>query len=153
LAIGFLGEPKELHQPNVHDGRPWWGVSLPFTSGAPCEVRKPIIEDSDERGKNIKASCEAFWPEAERKIDVAVVHLGLLDKWLEGQNRPKSQVEVQRVLLRFKRIVPHVLVTSGRGRPENLPERCRFLPYSLLEASLMADHFDKLSFLTSLHSL
>ena len=57
-------------------------------------------------------------------IDMAIIHQGIFDEWLSGYNR-------ERFLEELKKIVPFIIVDSGRGLP-HLPKGVKFIPFSIL---------------------
>lgn len=74
-------------------------------------------------------------------IDILIVHQGILDKWYpEFKNH-----EGMRMLLDgLKCLVKYVVVTTGRGTPENIPEEAHLLPFAVVESTLFKKYPEKL---------
>lgn len=74
-------------------------------------------------------------------VDILIVHQGILDKWYpEFKNRK----DMGKLLEGFKRLVKYVVVTTGRGTPENIPEEAHLLPFAVVESTLFKKYPEKL---------
>jgi hypothetical protein len=71
----------------------------------------------------------------EIDFDILIVHQGILDKIQKIKN--KSREEIERILLDIKDEVPYIFVTSGRGKPESIPAGVKFIPFSIIESTLL----------------
>ena len=82
--------------------------------------------------------------------DIIVLHQGILDK-IEPSTLEKVG-GLDGFILSLKEKIPFVVVTSGRGRPHpnELPEGVKFLPFSILEASIMAMPHSKFNLIKQL---
>jgi hypothetical protein len=78
------------------------------------------------------------------KIDFLIIHQGILDEW---QEKNKSKENLTRKILKIKDEIPFVICTSGRGMPDNLPYGVKFMPFSIIEASMVGDYFEKFTLL------
>jgi hypothetical protein len=113
---------------------------------------KLIEEKKDDKHKQFKMydypnveaeSIESqLWPGNQRGLDMIMIHQGILDKWKEN-NKTKEALTSE--ILDLKELVPFVIITSGRGEPENLPGGIKYLGFSGLEACMVGTHFEKLS--------
>ncbi len=65
------------------------------------------------------------------KLDFLIIHQGILDKL------NKTKEEIEDILDSLKEKIPFIVVTSGRGKPENIPDNVKFLPFSNIESTLM----------------
>lgn len=74
-------------------------------------------------------------------IDILIVHQGILDKWFTDL---KSVEGMKHLLEGFKRLVKYVVVTTGRGTPENIPEEAHLLPFAVVESTLFKKYPEKL---------
>jgi hypothetical protein len=78
----------------------------------------------------------------KKKYDVFIIHQGILDK--TGLLSEKIEEEIDR----WKRnYFSMVVVTSGRGTPANIPKNARFIPFSILESTLLTTGISKLTML------
>lgn len=68
--------------------------------------------------------------------DVFIIHQGILDKIVEGSL-------LASFIDKIKESVPFVIITSGRGEPENIPENVKFLPFSNIESFVLSDFPEK----------
>lgn len=74
-------------------------------------------------------------------VDILIVHQGILDKWYpEFKNRK----DMGKLLEGFKKLVKYVVVTTGRGTPENIPEEAHLLPFAVVESTLFKKYPEKL---------
>jgi len=105
--------------------------------------------NSFEWGSGTGEGFEDLWSKEQRGIDVLLIHQGILDKWRET----KTQSELTKNILNLKDHFPFVVITSGRGKPENLPFGTKFLPYSGIEMCMLGGYFEKLTLFRQLMSL
>ncbi len=87
-------------------------------------------------------------------FDLVVIHQGIIDKWWSDH----SQNAVKGILgkLRARNGSPDgrfVVVTTGRGRPDNIPETAKVLAFSTIETFLFKRYPEKLNFVNSLMSI
>jgi len=92
--------------------------------------RFQLYEDGELR-RNFNGKVE------KQKIDVLIVHQGVIDKL------SKSKEEVEDFFDRLKNHIPFILITSGRGTPENLPKNVKYVPFSDIESSVLSKPFSK----------
>lgn len=85
---------------------------------------------------------EVLWAEGQRGIDLLIVHQGILDEWQSANVHQYTQR-----VLNWKNYIPYIVVTSGRGRPENVPFGVRFLPFAGVEACMVGANFNKMNLL------
>ena len=82
--------------------------------------------------------------ESEIHPQAMIIHQGMLEricKELVAQGM--VHVGLQDILQLVRSAVPYVVVDSGRGIPSNLPPDIKFLPFSLIEETLMKDRISK----------
>jgi hypothetical protein len=129
----FLHEPSSYKQATkpVHG---YWG-SLRYHSG---HWRLDLRDEGSENARGLLAVAFANdpWPVA---AEVLLIHQGILDKWTASR-----EVNASLELLDVKDEIPWIAVTSGRGKPEQIPYGVRFLPFTGLQACLINERFDKL---------
>lgn len=66
-------------------------------------------------------------------IDMIVIHLGVIERLLIASGKQKSSTDVKHFIRWLTSISKaRVVVTSGRGKPDNLPTEAPFLAYSSL---------------------
>ncbi len=70
-------------------------------------------------------------------LQFLIIHQGILDKL------GKDKKGIEDLLNQIKSKIPFVVVTSGRGRPENVPDNVKFLPFANLEATLLCKPHSK----------
>lgn len=71
--------------------------------------------------------------------DVFIIHQGVLDKM-----GLKSEQEAQAFLDNIKKSIPFVFVTSGRGKPDNVPPNVKFIPFSSIDSFLLKEYPEKI---------
>jgi len=94
------------------------GVSLDYAGWTP----EPVVSIKDKQSDQID-------------FDILIVHQGILDKIQKIKN--KSKEEIESILLDLKEKVPYIFVTSGRGKPESIPAGVKFIPFSIIESTLL----------------
>jgi len=76
-------------------------------------------------------------------FDFFIIHQGILDKIQEGQEK-RIKMDWKKTIREWKNeVAPFVIVTSGRGRPVNVPENAKFLPFSVVEKTLITPYHSK----------
>lgn len=75
-------------------------------------------------------------------FDALIVHQGMIDKWLP--NMAHTAIHEEIFLAVLKRLIPYVVVTTGRGRPANIPDTARILPFSSIENALFKKYPEKM---------
>jgi len=71
--------------------------------------------------------------------DAVIIHQGVLDELFKGNSQGMSTF-----LEKLKTKIPLVVVTSGRGKPSNLPKNIRYIPFSNIETSLIKSYPEKI---------
>jgi len=81
-----------------------------------------LIADIEKRG-NLKG------------LDYIVIHLGIIEKMLICEGKPKKKENVMDFIIELQDKLDSktkVVITSGRGKPDNLPEQVPFVSFSTL---------------------
>ena len=60
---------------------------------------------------------------------------------------------MKEILEDLRQSIPRVVVTTGRGRPENIPADEKVLPFSVIESSLFKRYPEKLIFVNTIMNL
>jgi len=77
-----------------------------------------------------------------KRIDILVIHQGILDKMVFKKEDDKNEQSEQREFLNsIKENIPFVFITSGRGEP--MSPDTKFIPFSSIETTLMKDYPEK----------
>ena len=82
----------------------------------------------------------AFGIPAERSYDILIIHQGIIDKWCSAHDK----TVVGTLLKNLGQRVPFVVVTTGRGRPDNIPDDARVLPFTSVESTIFRKYPEKL---------
>lgn len=88
-----------------------------------------------------------------RQFDVLIIHQGIIDKWWGQAKHEKDNVKAILDNIRDKCCIPWVVVTTGRGRPENIPDDEKVLPFSVIESSLFRRYPEKLILVNTVMNL
>jgi len=76
-------------------------------------------------------------------FDFFIIHQGILDK-IEESQKNGIKIDWKETIREWKKeVAPFVIVTSGRGRPVNVPENAKFLPFSVVEKTLITSYHSK----------
>ncbi|MBR5901851.1 hypothetical protein IKZ40_05825 [bacterium] len=89
----------------------------------------------------------------EGQFDVIIIHQGIIDKWWGQAKHDRDNVKKILDNIREKCHIPWVVVTTGRGRPENIPEDEKVLPFSVIESSLFRRYPEKLILVNTIMNL
>ncbi len=108
----------------------------------PGKATGPVEEPNEEP----KAKCVDIAP---GEFDVLVIHQGIIDKWWERHNKDKVSI----ILNDLRLSIPRVIVTTGRGRPDNIPDHEKVLPFSVIESSLFRRYPEKLILVNTIMNL
>jgi len=74
-------------------------------------------------------------------FDFFIIHQGILDKI---EDKCQNKINWEETIKEWKsKVAPYVVVTSGRGRPESVPENAKFLPFSVVEKTLITPYHSK----------
>lgn len=68
-------------------------------------------------------------------LDYVLIHLGVIEKILIANSDQKKKENVLKFILELQEKLPNktrVVITSGRGKPDNLPEQVPFVAFSTL---------------------
>ena len=93
----------------------------------------PIVKDP-----NCEKMTFLFDKIPNNKYDIFIIHQGMLDKI-----GLKETGKVGEFIDKIKKSVPFVIITSGRGEPENIPQNAKFLPFSNIESFLLSNFPEK----------
>lgn len=94
---------------------------------------------------NEKNNLKEYISKYASKSHFIVIHLGILEKLLDNKMEEKTSNKIESII---KEIVPieenwnKIIITSGRGKPNNLPDTYSFVPISLIQNAIETT-FDK----------
>ena len=104
---------------------------------------------SDALAQDEGRKCSTYVDIPSGQFDVLVIHQGIIDKWWERHDKDK----VKEILNDLRLSIPRVVVTTGRGRPENIPDDEKVLPFSVIESSLFRRYPEKPVFINTIMNL
>lgn len=99
----------------------WMNISIPDVNDV-VNLNKQRFNSSDSQ------SLETYLGSLATSCDFLLIHLGIIEKLLGRTDEDK----ISDWLDIWKGKFTNLVVTSGRGRPSNLPRHARFLHYSLV---------------------
>ena len=100
--------------------------------------------------QNELINCE-YLDSIKNKFDILIFHQGLIDKWLpSGMKSPKG---VRFLLDYLKQYFRYVIITTGRGKPANIPSDARVIPFSCIESTLFQKYPEKLLLVDTIMNL
>lgn len=127
------------------------GEKLYGQGGVPRNKFYSIFNPSKKSGSiEFNVKDERLWPSKQQGLDLLSIHQGILDKW-RGEN--KSKKFLSRDILNFKNNVPFIVIDSGRGRPDNVPNGIKFLSLSNIEGCQAGSRFERLTLLRQIMSI
>jgi hypothetical protein len=92
-----------------------------------------------------KENLSEIWQDAGNfDGEILIIHHGILDKWFDVQKDKGGKEEMLKKLIQcLKQRFQYVVITSGRGRPEGVPNCVRFLPVSSFESGPQSECYEK----------
>ena len=105
-----------------------------------------IGKESQERDENQNVND---WESENRqestgaKHQILIIHQGIIDKCLQGVQSPDRVAEFLKFLVE-KKLIRYVVITTGRGKPANIPDIARILPFSIIESTLFKKYPEKM---------
>jgi len=115
-----------------------YSVTLGEDEAARKKNQVTIVDNKESETLWLSSSSKEL---VDENYQVLIIHQGVLDKLFEKNRRKESG---KRLLRDLATIIPVIVVTSGRGEPDDVPEGTLFLPFSNIEASLLSSSPEKL---------
>ena len=84
-------------------------------------------------------------------FDILIIHQGVIDKW--WPDRKHDADGVGEVLENLMKVIPYTVVTTGRGRPDNIPKWAKVLPFSSVESFLFRRYPEKMLLVNTVMSV
>ncbi|MHB8336979.1 MAG: hypothetical protein ACYDEE_06160 [Ignavibacteriaceae bacterium] len=116
-----------------------------------------VLKQNDISNENNKSESDKIKDYINGKIeycDFCIIHLGILEKMLEV-NINKTETEINKII---ERIIGtgidqrrKIIITSGRGKPHNIPKDLSFLSISIVQ-NAVETLFDKFLFVKLLYN-
>ena len=104
---------------------------------------KYVVGADDLRGINQSVSNNDL-----NEFELLIIHQGIIDKWWPSH----SKEDVRRILSNLrgasseaKGLARFVVITTGRGRPDNIPDDEKVLPFSAIESLLFRRYPEKVT--------
>ena len=118
--------------------------------------KKPCYKPEDAKFPDLEKLDFAIRNEIDADFDLVVVHQGIIDKWWPNNHGKENVAKILDSLrnpgggagIAFPR--RFVVVTTGRGRPDNIPDTEKVLAFSSIEACLFKRYPEKLNLVNSL---
>ncbi len=107
------------------------------------QMLNAIEQTNGEQGK-----ITTYLSNIADKFDIFIIHQGLLDKWLTDRN-----ISVADFLKGMKKYFSYVVVTTGRGKPANIPKDARVIPFACIENFLFQRYPEKLLLVDTIMNL
>ncbi|HOK05421.1 MAG TPA: hypothetical protein PLN24_09225 [Victivallales bacterium] len=85
-----------------------------------------------------------LWSGGNYGLDLLIIHQTILEHYAKAKGIGDLG-NINREILKIKDKIPFVVVTSGRGKPENLPLGVKFLGYSNIQGCLVGNYIEKLT--------
>jgi hypothetical protein len=131
-AARFLSSSKSLREKFE-----FLRIHAPFRVHFSGKKEVPLTENSSTELKKFSEKHLDGW-------DIFIIHQGVLDRMgLDTKEKARE------FLAEIKRSVPFVFVTSGRGKPDNVPNNVKFLPFSSIDSFLLKEYPEKILLIQS----
>lgn len=102
------------------------------------EDDKEVAQLFDDFSNNASGDASA-----RSRHQVLVIHQGIIDKCLQGDQSADRVAQFLKFLVEKKHI-RYVVITTGRGKPANIPDIARVLPFSIIESTLFKKYPEKM---------
>lgn len=102
---------------------------------------KDLFKSYADRMKGVQAQTVEPDLGILKDYEIVIIHMGIIDKLLEGHEKSKAVGEFVDYLQQRLR---YVVVTTGRGDPPNLPPEARVLPFSVVEGTMSSRYPEKM---------
>ncbi|RKX59119.1 MAG: hypothetical protein DRP29_05290, partial [Thermodesulfobacteriota bacterium] len=107
------------------------------------EEKKVSLGDIENVGLPGYEEVKKKMKDKNEDFDFFIIHQGILDK-IEESQKNGIKIDWKETIREWKKeVAPFVIVTSGRGRPVNVPENAKFLPFSVVEKTLITSYHSK----------
>jgi len=108
------------------------------------------LNKSKEGNSKGDSVINMLWPSIDQKIDLLIIHQGILDRW---KSEDKSSNIITKEILTLKEKIPYIIITSGRGRPDNIPTGIKFLSFSNIESCLVGNYIERLTLMRQIMNI
>ncbi|NVO03154.1 MAG: hypothetical protein HXX09_10695 [Bacteroidetes bacterium] len=112
------------------------------------KYQKIHIDDPNLNNKNLleeKEKIKNYIEKYAERSKFIVLHLGILEKLLDDKSKEKDEQDIEKVICELVPSLENrskIVITSGRGKPNNLPQKFSFVSISLLQSAIETT-FDK----------
>ncbi|MFH0734643.1 MAG: hypothetical protein V1773_07075 [bacterium] len=79
--------------------------------------------------------------------NILIIHQGVLDKLWKNKENIKNQLSI------LKKMIPFIVITSGRGTPTELPDYEKFVPFSDIKEYILKDYPEKILLLNNIYKV
>ena len=86
-----------------------------------------------------------------KNVKVVIIHQGVLETFFKEALVSRTDYEV--LLEKLQWSIPYVIVDSGRGIPSKLPDKAKFMPFSLIEDFIKKEYIAKYSLVQNIMPL
>ena len=145
ICINNNTDPQSLHQ-SINDKIPIICVKFNVynTHNAEINVNTNIFYCVEKKC----STCNG----RDIDMDAVIIHQGVLENFFKGELQGDKN-KYNKFLESLQESIPYVIIDSGRGIPAKLPDKAKFLPFSMLEEFIMKDRIAKYSLTKNIMSL
>ncbi len=152
VRIGYFEETTKFEQffPTDQNNKVQkTGYYVVYASPESYEITSTLVRKPD-----CDLEYNELWPNTgDNTADFLVIHQGLLDKWCTEHSKSDKKEATKHLIRKFKQKFPFVLVTSGRGRPDEVPPATRFIPVSSFATDMQQDRYEKFTLIVQAFSI
>ena len=111
------------------------------------KVGSVMLNGRRERKELDSSLYSELWPSSGNfEGDVLIIHQGIIDKWYDSlptKNEKNKKEDIENLIIALKLKFPYVIITSGRGRPDDVPRKVRFIPFSSFGSAPQGNLYEK----------
>ena len=120
--------------------------------------------------KNEDTGCNLLWQSRDPfQPDILIIHQGILDQWVKKcpvqptsedidrynpkGERSETRAKIGLLIEALQRKIPHVIITSGRGEPNEMPAGVKFIPLSAFDTKPHGSMYEKFPLVQQIMSI
>jgi hypothetical protein len=152
----FAGEKKYINGIAFIDYYKHINVHIPKIKrkGAITDIPDPNL-NAPNFGSADNSNSEQYklkaYLEKHKDSDFIILHLGIIEKMLVSKKSTDVEAKIRELVNSCEEKYSKIILTSGRGTPDTVPENCRYLPLSAVQHCVETT-FDKFLLVKALYN-
>ena len=93
--------------------------------------------------EKLKSEIESTTKESPQKFSFLIIHQGVLDKIINENNELSFISSTKTLLDQLRTLIPYIIITSGRGKPDKIAGNEKFIPFSTISETILKPYHEK----------